>query len=145
VVAAHALVDALDVAGYRLTRPRRDVAELIAMQEGHFTAADLLSAATSLRRGIGRATVFRTIEVLGELGLIERIELPDGEHAYVVCATSHHHHVVCTRCGDATEVSDFGLDSVLASVARRTGYSINAHRMELFGLCPACQEQAAPA
>jgi Fur family ferric uptake transcriptional regulator len=90
------IVSALDQAGYRLTRSRRAVAELVAEQSGHFTAADLIAAARARRDRIGRATVFRAIETLGELGLVERLDLPNGDHAYVSCAPTHHHHVICS-------------------------------------------------
>jgi len=67
---------ALGAAGYRLTGPRRAVADLIAARDGYFTAADLLADARARRLGIGRATVFRALEVLVELGAVERIDLP---------------------------------------------------------------------
>jgi len=132
------IVHALDRAGYRLTEPRRSLARLIADQEGHFTAAELVAAAHDRRLGVGRATVFRTLEVLAELGVVERLDLPSGEHAYVGCEPAHHHHVVCSRCGRSTEIDDAGLRPVVADVTRQTGYRIDAHRLELFGLCPTC-------
>jgi len=106
----------------------------------HFSAADL--AADGDRRGlrIGRATVFRTLDLLLASGVIERIDLPDGEHAYVACATTHHHHVVCTACGRSSDVDDGDLRAVTAAVERATGYAIDGHRLELFGRCPACIE-----
>jgi Fur family ferric uptake transcriptional regulator len=130
---------ALDRAGYRLTDARRAVAQLIADQRGHFSAADLVADARARRMGIGRATVFRTLDVLSELGAVERIDLPSGEHAYVGCATSHHHHVICARCGRTAEIEDAGLRTLVREVARQTGYRVDEHRLELFGLCAACQ------
>lgn len=132
------IVAALDRAGYRLTEPRQALAALIADQDGHFTAAELVSAARSRRLGVGRATVFRTLEVLEELGAIERLDLPSGEHAYVGCEPAHHHHVVCSRCGRTSEIRDADLQRVVRRVARQTGYRVDEHRLELFGLCPAC-------
>jgi Fur family ferric uptake transcriptional regulator len=135
------IVSALDEAGYRLTEPRRSLAALIADQDGHFTAADLVTAARGRRLGVGRATVFRTLDVLAELGAVERLDLPSGEHAYVGCDPAHHHHVVCSRCGRSTEIDDAGLRSVVGDVARQTGYRIDTHRLELFGLCPTCLDE----
>ena len=124
--------------GYRLTEPRRSLAALIADQDGHFTAAELVAAARARRLGVGRATVFRTLEVLEAIGAVERLDLPSGEHAYVGCEPAHHHHVVCSRCGRTSEIDDAGLRSVVREVARQTGYRVDEHRLELFGLCPAC-------
>lgn len=138
-----AIVTALDRAGLRVTEPRRSLAALIAGQDGHFTAADLVQAARAQRLGIGRATVFRTLEVLEELGAVERLDLPSGEHAYVGCEPTHHHHLVCSRCGRTDEIEDAGLGTVVGDVARRTGYRIDDHRLELFGVCPTCLDREA--
>lgn len=135
---------ALDRAGYRLTAPRRAVADLIGRRHGHFTAAELVDDAAAGRLDIGRATIFRTLEVLEVVGAIERIDLPTGDHAYIACEpAAHHHHVVCERCGRATDVADdAGLAAAVARIGRDTGYRIDAHRLELFGLCPACRDAA---
>lgn len=132
----------LERAGYRLTDARRGVAQLIADQVGHFSAADLVAEARARRLGIGRATIFRTLDVLSELAVVERIDLPSGEHAYVGCAASHHHHVICSRCGRTADIEDAGLKSVVREVARQTGFRVDEHRLELFGLCAACQADA---
>ena len=134
-----AIVAAFERAGYRMTEPRRTVARLIAEHDGHFTAADLVEHARSRRLSLGRATVFRALEVLADLDAIERIDLPNGEHAYVACEPLHHHHVVCSRGGRVAEIADEGLRAVVNEVGRRTGYRVDEHRLELFGLCPTCQ------
>ena len=129
---------ALERSGHRVTEPRRSVAELIAKRRGHFTAADLIDDARNQRLGLGRATIFRALELFTELGVLERLDLPSGEHAYVPCEPVHHHHVVCSRCGRTTEVEDCGMQAVAEEVARQTGYRIDSHRLELYGLCAAC-------
>lgn len=131
---------ALGRAGYRLTGPRRAVTDLIALRDGHFTAADLMGDAQGVTPAIGRATVFRTLEALADAGAIERIDLPSGDHAYIACEpVAHHHHVVCAGCGRAADVDDAGLAGVVSRIAADSGYRIDDHRLELFGLCPACQ------
>ena len=133
------IVDALDRAGYRMTEPRRSLAALIAKQEGHFTAADLVTAGRATRPAFGRATVFRTLDLLEGIGAVERLDLPNGEHAYVGCEPTQHPHVVCSRCGRTSEIDDAGLRSVVSDVARQTGFRVDDHRLELFGICPDCQ------
>ncbi|TAL07866.1 MAG: transcriptional repressor [Chloroflexota bacterium] len=134
------LLGALDRAGYRLTGPRRAVADLIARREGHFTAADLVDDGMRRRPAIARATIFRTLEALEGVGAIERIDLPSGDHAYITCEPAdHHHHVVCRECGRAADVDDAGLAGVVSRIATESGYRIDAHRLELFGLCPVCR------
>jgi Fur family ferric uptake transcriptional regulator len=135
-----AIVAAMERAALRLTPSRRAVAEAVAEQDGHFTAEEVLDIARSRRRGVGRATVFRSLELLTGLGLVERVDLPSGEHAYVACQPAeHHHHVLCSRCGRSVDVADVGLASVLRRVEASTGYQIDTHRLELFGLCPECR------
>jgi Fe2+ or Zn2+ uptake regulation protein len=138
------IVDVLDLAGYRLTAPRLVVADLIAEQTGHFTASDLESVVRDRRLGISRATLFRALDLLAELGVVERLDLPTGEHAYVPCARAHHHHVICSRCGRTAEAEDCGVAQAVAEVARQTGYRIDSHRLELFGLCRHCQGRTSP-
>lgn len=133
------LLAALENAGERTTGPRRTVATLIDDRAAHFTAAEILADARARRLRIGRATVFRTLELFSEMGLLERLDLPSGEHAYVACAPRHHHHVICSRCGRTAEVADLGLAAVVDEASTRTGYQVDDHRLELYGLCPACR------
>lgn len=145
MVDAIPLLAALGRSDYRMTEPRRAVAQLIADRSGHFSAADLVDEARQRRLAIGRATIFRTLEVLTDLDLVERIDLPSGEHAYVACEPSHHHHVVCSGCGRSQDIDDAGLRAVVRDVARRTGFRIDDHRLELFGRCAECLGAAEPA
>ncbi|MFN8621066.1 MAG: Fur family transcriptional regulator [Chloroflexota bacterium] len=133
------LVAALDRAGYRLTEPRRAVAELIAAREGHFTAQDLLDDAKVRRLGIGRATIFRALDLFTELNALERLDLPSGVHAYVPCEPAHHHHLVCSACGRVTDVDDAGLAGAVEAIQRATGWQVESHRLELYGRCPRCR------
>jgi Fur family ferric uptake transcriptional regulator len=138
--APSAIIAALEDAGCRLTEPRRAIAGFVAGRGGStFTAADIVADVRAQRLGIGRATVFRAIDLLVSVGVVERIDLQNGEHAYVACVPTHHHHVVCSRCARAVEVGDLGLGAVAREASRRTGYRIDEHRLELFGLCPVCQ------
>lgn len=123
----------------RQTGPRRAVAELVAAQHGHFSAADLATAAAARGLHLGRATIFRTLELLLSAGALERIDLPGGTHAYVACEPTHHHHAVCSRCGRVADFDDADLAPAVALIAGRTGYRIDMHRLELYGLCAACQ------
>ena len=140
------LARALSGAGLRLTGPRRAVAQLLTEREGQFTAEELLAESRSRGLGIGRATIFRSLELLGRLNLVERVDLPSGDHAYLICEPDHHHHVICSQCGRAASftMENRDLAERLEQVARETGYAIDAHRLEVYGHCPDCQA-AAPA
>lgn len=134
---------ALERAGHRITGPRRAVVALVAARDGHFTAAELVADANGGRPGLGRATVFRTLDLLASLDLVERVDLPGGEHAYVACDPAHHHHAICTDCGRSIDVDDAGLAEVLGSIGRRSGFTVASHRLEIFGRCADCGVAAA--
>jgi len=136
------LLAALGQAGLRLTEPRRVVAEAIAARDGHFTAAELVADARRRHPGIGRATIFRALDLFATLELVERVDLPAGDHAYVACDPSHHHHAICTVCGRSLDIDDLGLAEVLAAIAWRSGFRVSAHRLEVFGTCGTCHSSA---
>ena len=134
------LVEALGDAGYRLTEPRRVVAELVADRSGHFTANDLIAEVQDRELDIGRATIFRALDLFTELQLLERIDLPNGDHAYVPCLPGyHHHHVICQSCARVTDVADLGLGQAITRMESETGWTVDKHRLELYGRCPDCQ------
>ena len=134
------LIGAMAGAGIRVTEPRRRVAGLVARRAGPFTAADLVADSRADGAALGRATAFRAIDLLVSLEVLERIDLPSGEHAYVACRPAHHHHLVCTACGRTTDVEDAGLAEVARAIEERSGYRIDTHRLELYGAGPACRE-----
>ena len=134
------LIRVLADAGNRTTASRRAVADLIASRDGAFETADLVADARRRKLGVARATIFRTLEVLVGLGAVERLDLPNGEHSYVRCdSRGHHHHLVCVRCQRAVDLEGLGMTPIIAEVERRTGYRVDRHRVELFGLCPSCR------
>jgi len=138
------IAETLGRRGLRLTGARQRVADMLEKRRGTFTAADLLEDASRSDAAVGRATVFRSLDLFTELGLLERIDLPTGDHAYVVCEPVHHHHVVCSVCGRQTEVEDAGVQAIVAEMERQTGYRIDRHRLELYGTCAACRSAEQP-
>lgn len=123
----------------RLTPARRAVVEAVLAGDRLFTIADL----QHLVPRIGRATVFRTMKLLVDLDLVCRVRLEDGALRYRLRVDSrHHHHLVCTGCGSVEDFSDCDLDAVSETVAGRTKYDIQGHRLELYGLCPTCRPAA---
>lgn len=137
------IVEAFERAGYQATPNRRLVAQLVASTGGHFTAADILERGRRERVNIGRATIFRALDVLASLHVVERLDLPSGAHAYVVCEPDeHHHHLICSSCGRSEDIADGDLAELVDEIGRRNGYRIEAHRLELFGTCPGCAAAA---
>lgn len=120
--------------GHRVTGPRR---ELLATMQGlgdHFTAEAVVAASP----GVGRATVFRTLRLLQDIGTLCQVILDDGTLQYRLTSGGHHHHVVCSRCGAVNDFSSCDIQGLLDEIAERTGYVIDAHRLEVYGRCPVC-------
>jgi Fe2+ or Zn2+ uptake regulation protein len=134
---ANNILQRLSDLGYRLTSTRAAIAEAIASRPTQFTARELVDELEPRR--IGRATVFRALDLLVELGLLERLHGELSCHSYAYCAPEHHHHLVCTSCGLITSVVSGTVERELRDVARRARFRPDRHQVEIFGLCQACQ------
>lgn len=139
------VLDRLGNEGYRLTGPRRTVLEEVLNRHEPFTSAELWESLQQTSPTIGRATVFRTLDLLTRLGVVQRIHR-DAEagrcHAYLACDDHHHHHLICNSCGKVTDFhEDKALDALVREVERRTAFKVKGHRLELVGTCPTCKDE----
>lgn len=129
--------------GLRNTRPRRLIAErlaVLAAEDGGFATDDLWHDLQREDPQIGRATVFRAVEVLTQQGILDRVTFADGTHRYRVCAAgAHHHHMTCTCCHRVIEVEACLPDETLAAIAQQADFTIEGHSVELFGRCADCR------
>ena len=123
----------------KLTRSRQVVLDIITQATHHLTPAEVYRKAKAKYPQIGLTTVYRTLDLLVELGYIQRIHLEEGCHSYAATARQHGHHLVCSTCGRAEEFADCDLDTLVQALQARTGYAIDVHVLELMGRCPACQ------
>ena len=136
-------------AGYRLTRPRQAVLQSICEHDGSFTAGELVASVSAGYPDVGRATVFRTLDLLVGLGILQRVhteaEIGRG-HSYVVCGLdqTHHHHLVCTQCGLIADFEGCGIEDLLARLRVYTSFRVESHHIELYGLCEHCQTAHIP-
>lgn len=122
----------------KLTRPRQAILDIIAAAEHHLTPAEIHKRARKKYPHLGLVTVYRTLELLTELGYVQRVHFNDGCHSYIAAAQGHAHHLVCSNCGKAQEFENCELEPLIAKLQRKTGYEINVHMLELMGRCPAC-------
>jgi Fur family ferric uptake transcriptional regulator len=130
----------LEARGYRVTPSRRAVIAAVLQQRGNFAAEDLATRC----RGAGRATVFRTIRLLTDLGVICRVLTEAaGSPRYVVSHRGHHHHLVCTDCGRVEDLDQCAVLDALKEVADASGYEIAGHWLELYGRCSSCRARTA--
>jgi Fe2+ or Zn2+ uptake regulation protein len=133
------IVHELAQAGYRITRPRRAVIRALLEDDRYSNPAEVRERARRYCTTVGLVTVYRTLNLLSELGFARRIHTEDGCHSYAPANHGHRHSLICRRCGTAIEFEGCDLAPFLARLSRETGYVIEDHLLELVGLCAPCQ------
>ena len=133
------VIDVLGQHGYRVTNPRRAVLESVLRRDRPFTAEQLVADVHRSDPGLGRATVYRTLEILASVDVLTRILQPGGNPAYVVGIPGHRHHLVCSGCGVTVAFTACPVDDLVHNLTRDTEFTIHGHLLEVFGVCPSCQ------
>lgn len=129
--------------GLKNTQPRRLIALRLAAlsaSASDFTAQDLWQDLLVSDPHIGRATVYRAVDILLGKGILDRVTFPDGTHRYRLCGTQrHHHHLTCTQCQRVIEVSACLPPELLATIANGADFALEGHSIELYGRCAQCR------
>ncbi len=132
-------LERLAESGYRMTSPRRVIVETVAITERALSPLDIFDLARKDYPGLGLVTVYRTLEKLEELELVERVHQQGGCHMYLRACQGHQHLLLCTKCGRAEYFSGDNISSLMDRIALQSGYEIKDHWLQLFGLCALCQ------
>jgi len=129
--------------GHSVTWQRTKVLEEILKVAPHFDVEELTARLQRRRAGVSRATVYRTVGHLQEGGFLRELDL-DTPHAHfeVVADRVHHEHLVCSRCGRVVEASDAALEKRIDAMARKHGFAIVRHQVQITGLCAQCSAGA---
>lgn len=135
----------LATAGYRWTTPRQIVVDAVLRQERPFTAEQLVTEIHAGHPGLGRSTVYRTLEILASVDVVTRLLQPEAHPTYVVGNPGHRHHLVCAECGATVAFTRCPLDELVADLTRDTDFAIISHHLEVVGLCPTCRGLSAAA
>lgn len=136
-----AIVEILRDRGYRVTAPRQTIVESILGFDRAFSADDLIQYLSDADPSVGRATVFRTLDMLVNLRLLDRLHAADGCHSYVLAhsRSRHYHHLICNSCGTVVPFESCNIEALYPTVSRETDFQISSHMLELFGLCGSCR------
>lgn len=129
--------------GYRLTAPRRAIVEIVLSSSQILSPQEIYLTGKKLYPGLGLVTVYRTLEKLEELGLVQRVHQPDGCHRILPAASGHQHVLLCTLCGRAVYFSGDDLSELFQEISAGSGYQIESHILQLFGRCSGCQAGSA--
>ncbi len=133
------LTELLTGKGVRPTPQRLEVLEELAREGNDVTAQELWGRLRDRDSRTGLATVYRTLALLAEKGVVDVLSHHGTEQCYRLCADGHHHHLLCTRCHRVVEVQECDLGGWLEAVAARHGFVATDHRIEIAGLCGNCR------
>lgn len=145
LVDMNALKEELKKKGYKLTPQRRSIVDTIIENEGqHLTAEEIYDKVKKDCPEIGLATVYRTILVLEELGVISRLDLNDGCSRYEIVHSNEahrHHHLICSICSSVSEVQDDLLEELEESIEKQYKFKILDHSVKFYGICDECKKK----
>lgn len=137
--------------GYKMTPARECVIDFFyAHPDGHYSIEEIYKDIVRDQPGVGLTTVYRTIDLLVNIGVLVKFDFGDGRARYEISEgelhKTHHHHLVCTRCGRIIDYSDFAQDEmdflrkVEKGLSKKYDFDIKAHTIQFYGLCQDCRK-----
>jgi Fe2+ or Zn2+ uptake regulation protein len=129
----------LNQSGYRLTQPRRAILRVIATSTRPLTPVEIYDQVRALSPSIGLVTVYRTIDRLAEMSLIERVHQSDNCQTIFRGTQEHRHLLVCGQCGESVYFDGLEIEHQFSEIGHAHGYQVTHHWLQLEGLCQSCQ------
>ncbi len=127
--------------GYKLTSQRQAVLNVVTCSPGHLTPSEIYKKVHREHPGIGLVTVYRTLNTLVELGVICEVNIGN-TRSYVGSPLQHHGHLICSKCGKVLDFTGCNLGKLEQRLSKETGFRIEGHLLQFFGLCPDCRNKA---
>ncbi len=128
------ITERCEAKGLRMTGQRRTIAKVLEASKDHPDVEELHARAAKVDAGISIATVYRTVKLFEEAGIIERLEFGDGRARYEDAEREHHDHLIDMNSGEVIEFVDPEIEALQEKIAKKLGYQLKGHRMELFGV-----------
>ncbi|RBW57685.1 Fur family transcriptional regulator [Ruegeria sp. A3M17] len=120
--------------GLRMTGQRRTIAQVLQQSDDHPDVEELYARASKVDSGISIATVYRTVKLFEEAGILERLEFGDGRARYEDAERDHHDHLIDMQSGEVIEFVDPEIEALQEKIAAKLGYKLKGHRLELYGV-----------
>lgn len=133
-MSAQSIIDKASSAGLRMTAQRRVIATILQDAADHPDADELFKRATAVDADISLATVYRTVKLFEEAGILERREFGDGRARYEDAQREHHDHLIDMNTGQVIEFVDKDIEALQEKIAAKLGYELRGHRLELYGV-----------
>ena len=128
------IIDRCVACGLRMTEQRRTIATVLETSSDHPDVEELYARASKIDSGISIATVYRTVKLFEESGILDRLEFGDGRARYEDADRDHHDHLIDLTTGEVIEFLDPDIEALQEKIAEKLGYRLEGHRMELFGV-----------
>ena len=128
------IIDRCEAKGLRLTEQRRTIARALEQSDDHPDVEELHRRAAALDPRISLATVYRTVKLFDEAGILDRLEFGDGRARYEDAEREHHDHLIDLATGEVIEFVDPEIEALQDRIAARLGYALKGHRLELYGV-----------
>lgn len=137
--------------GYRITIARKVILDILSKTNEHLSAEDIFFAVHKEYPNIGLTTIYRTLELLVQMGLIHRFDFGDGRARYELAegpkGKQHHHHLICTKCGRVIDYTDF-IDEEIdllkrteKGLSKKYNFDITEHLIQFYGICDRCRRK----
>ncbi|OCL26892.1 transcriptional repressor [Orenia metallireducens] len=131
----------LAASNYKLTAQRKIILQILINNKGeHLSAEEVYNIVKTEDPGIGLATVYRTLELFCELGIIQQLTFDENCRRYELeTGEEHHHHLVCSKCGKVIEFNDEVLEEFESELEKRHSFKVTEHKIKFYGYCEDCQ------
>lgn len=128
------IIDRCEAKGLRMTEQRRTIATVLEDADDHPDVEELYARASSVDPRISLATVYRTVKLFEEAGILEKLEFRDGRARYEDADRDHHDHLIDLNSGEVIEFVDAEIEALQEKIAEKLGYDLKGHRLELYGV-----------
>jgi len=128
------IIDRCEAKGLRLTDQRRTIATVLEAADDHPDVEELYARASGVDPNISLATVYRTVKLFEEAGILEKLDFRDGRARYEDAEREHHDHLIDLNSGEVIEFVDEEIEALQEKIAEKLGYDLKGHRMELYGV-----------
>ncbi|HIE59473.1 MAG TPA: transcriptional repressor [Persephonella sp.] len=125
--------------GLKFTSQRESILEEILNVKGHFEIEDMVKRIKEKNIPVSRATVYRTLNILKEMGLVNEVIKYKNKTIYEISLKQHHDHLICTKCGSIIEFSEEEIEKLQDKICKEYGFKPETHRLEIFGICKNCR------
>lgn len=133
-MARDTIIERCEANGLRMTEQRRVIARVLEESDDHPDVEQLYARASAVDSGISIATVYRTVKLFEEAGILDRVEFGDGRARYEDAERDHHDHLIDMNSGEVIEFVDPEIEVLQEKIAAKLGYELRGHRLELYGV-----------